>query len=79
MAEDDFLADLDAAENHPLARTRPCPVCIALGQMSEPASERLRRALAGTIGAQKLADILTRNGFPASRRAVEKHKREGNS
>lgn len=55
---------------------RQCQVCAALLAMSDQAKSGVLRALAGTIGARTLAEILTRNGYPTGRRAVETHRRE---
>ena len=67
------LGTAEAANQH----GRPCQVCSALGQMSDSARGGVERALAGTIGARKLAEILTRNGYPTGRRAVFNHRNEG--
>jgi len=74
--EDILLKDLAAAENAN-QHARPCQVCTALGQMSDRAKTAVERALEGTIGEIKLADILTGNGYPTGRRAVATHRREG--
>lgn len=77
MASDDtgLIADLGAAEMANM-HGRACQVCSALGAMSEQARSAIERALAGTIGERKLAEILTRNGYPTGRRAVATHRRE---
>ena len=67
------LADAERANMH----SRDCQVCDALAAMSEQARAGVERALAGTIGERKLADILTGNGYPTGRRAVANHRREG--
>lgn len=79
MRDDEaLLADLGRAENENM-HGRPCQVCEAIPHMSEGARVGVERALAGTIGEQKLADILTRNGYPTGRRAVKRHRQEGHS
>lgn len=78
MNDENLLADLASAEDENM-HGRPCQVCRALPQMSESVREGVERALAGTIGEQKLADILTRNGYPTGRRAVKRHRLEGHS
>ena len=79
MTDDDkLLEELGAAENDNM-HGRPCQVCQALPQMSESGRAGTERALAGTIGEQKLADILTRNGYPTGRRAVRRHRQEGHT
>lgn len=73
--ESGLLADLGAAEVANM-HGRACQVCAALLAMSEQARAAIERALAGTIGERKLAEILTRNGYPTGRRAVATHRRE---
>lgn len=69
------IAEAEEANMH----SRPCQVCDALATMSESARGNVERALAGTIGERKLAEILTRNGYPTGRRAVANHRSEGHS
>lgn len=71
----DLLADLEDAEGAN-QHARPCQVCEALSSMSDQAKSGVLRALAGTIGEERLAAILTRNGYPTGRRAVKRHRRE---
>ena len=78
MSDEDLLAELSQAEDENM-HGRPCQVCQALPQMSESVRLGVERALAGTIGEQKLADILTRNGYPTGRRAVKRHRLEGHT
>ena len=78
MTDDTLLDDLFAAENAN-QHARPCQVCDALTGMSESAREGVERALSGTIGERKLAEILTRNGYPTGRRAVATHRQEGHT
>lgn len=66
------LAEAGVANMH----ARPCQVCVALEGMSEVARVSVESALAGTIGERSLAEILTRNGYPTGRRAVQNHRRE---
>lgn len=75
-SDDALLAALSAAEEAN-TQSRPCQVCQALTKMSESARSGVERALAGTIGVNTLAGILTRNGYPAGRRAIERHREEG--
>jgi hypothetical protein len=76
MTDDDaLLADLEKAERANVF-ARDCQVCEALDRMSERAKPQVETALRGTIGARKLAELLTRNGYPTGRRAVENHRRE---
>lgn len=56
---------------------RPCQACQALDAMPESEQAAVRQALAGTIGERKLAEILTRHGYPTGRRAVNRHRLEG--
>ena len=78
MSDATLLADLADAEQANM-HGRDCQVCQALPHMSESVREGVQRALAGTIGGQKLADILTRNGYPTGRRAIMRHRLEGHS
>lgn len=71
-----LLDDLEQAEDDNTF-ARPCQACQALAAVPESEREALRRALAGTIGERKLAEILTRNGYPTGRRAVNRHRLEG--
>lgn len=73
--EEILLAELQEAEVANI-HGRPCQICSALDQMSDQARSGVERALAGTIGEVKLAEVLTRNGYPTGRRAVQKHRRE---
>jgi hypothetical protein len=75
-SEESLLRDLGEAEAANM-HGRDCQVCDALGRMSDQAASGVRRALAGTIGERKLAEILTGNGYPTGRRAVANHRREG--
>jgi len=78
VSDEALLADLAEGElANPHAR--PCQVCEALGNMSDQAKSGVQRALAGTIGEAKLAEILTRNGYPTGRRAIARHRSEGHS
>jgi hypothetical protein len=71
-----LLRDLAAGELANI-HARGCQVCSILGSMSESVRPAVERALAGTIGAHKLAMILTENGYPIGRRAVTAHRQEG--
>lgn len=77
-SDEALLAELEQAEESNV-HGRECQVCRALPQMSESVRPGVEKALAGTIGEQKLADILTRNGYPTGRRAVKNHRSEGHS
>lgn len=78
LAEAKLLADLKEGERANI-HARNCEVCVALEAMSDQAKQGVLRALGGTIGVQRLADILTNNGYPTGRRAVDKHRREGHT
>lgn len=58
---------------------RDCQVCRAMASMSEEARSFVKSSLTGTIGINKLAAILTRNGYPTGRRAIDRHRSEGHS
>ena len=74
--DEELVRDLAAAEQANM-HARECQVCDALETMSPEARRNVERALAGTIGERRLAEILTRNGYPTGRRAVANHRREG--
>lgn len=74
MSDETLIAALEEAENENI-HARPCQVCAALEMMSEEARVRVERALAGTIGEEKLAKVLTDSGYPTGRRAVRKHRK----
>lgn len=78
MSDEQLLIDLGVAANANMF-ARPCQVCSALEQMSEQASRGVMSALEGTIGARRLSEILTGNGYPTGRRAVETHRQEGHT
>jgi len=78
MSDEELLAALGQAETDNM-HARDCQVCQALTSMSELARSGVRRALAGTIGERKLAEILTRTGYPTGRRAVARHRLEGHA
>lgn len=78
MTDESLLAELGVAEQANM-HSRPCQACAALESMSEAARSQVERALAGTIGGRTLAEILTRNGYPTGRRAVDNHRREGHT
>lgn len=70
-----LLADLQAGERASIPN-RPCQACVALENLSDQARPAVERALAGTIGETKLAQILTANGYPTGARAINRHRRE---
>lgn len=72
----EMLADLAEAEVANM-HGRNCQVCDALAQMSGDVLTAVSRALSGTIGEVRLAEILTKYGYPTGRRAVARHRREG--
>jgi len=78
MSDEELLAALGEAEVANM-HARDCQVCRAITSMSESARAGVNRALAGTIGERKLAEILTRTGYPTGRRAVSRHRLEGHS
>lgn len=78
MADEDLLTALAVAENAN-QHARECQVCDGLAQMSEAAKTGVKRALAGSIGEQKLAAILTGSGYPTGRRAIKRHREEGHT
>lgn len=74
-SDSELLAQLAAAERANV-HARPCQVCSALEKMSAPVRTAVEAALAGTIGGNKLADILTANGYPTGVRAVRSHRKD---
>lgn len=79
MTDDNALIEALGKAEDANMHARDCQVCQALPQMSEEARAGVNRALAGTIGEQKLAAILTRSGYPTGRRAVKRHRLEGHT
>lgn len=75
-----LLEDLEKAESENPHQDR-CRVCETLESFEVIGSDETRaalsRALAGTIGGEKLAAILARHGYPVGRRAIMRHRREG--
>lgn len=59
----------------PNAPQRPCSVCKCLEEADPRAKAALEAALAGTIGRNRLAAILTNNGYPTTWRNIERHKK----
>lgn len=78
MGDEALFTELEQAEVEN-TRARPCQACVALSQMGDRAKASTERALAGTIGQNKLADILTRNGYKVGARAIIRHRREGHT
>ena len=56
-----------------------CPACETLAAVSESARGPLADALAGTIGRDKLVQILRAHGHDVSRRVIERHRKEGHT
>lgn len=74
-----LLEDLTAGEQKN-TMARPCQMCEALKSIEDEETRiALTRAASGTIGRDKLAQILHRNGLPVGRRAIERHRQEGHS
>lgn len=75
-----ILDDLVAAEStggQKYAPTRGCAACQALESVEDPATkEVLKRALAGTIGTERLSTILAGHGYTVSRRQINNHRAE---
>lgn len=69
------LGEAERANNH----SGRCGMCDALEQMSEAAQDGVNRALGGTIGAAKLARVLSESGYPVTERQVRKHRREAHT
>lgn len=74
--DDNFMINEIVKAEKANVHGRDCQVCEALPTMSESARVNVERALAGTIGEEKLAGILTRNGYPVGRRAIKRHREE---
>jgi hypothetical protein len=71
---DPLLAEIQAAEA--TSRYRPCQACEALALLSPERKIAVQRALGGTIGADRLAAILTKNVAPVGKRAILNHRKE---
>lgn len=79
MDDAKLWADLKAASQANM-HNGSCQVCEALLSMSDTARVSVEVHLRGTmIGGRKLAEILTANGYPAGRRAVDRHRLEGHT
>jgi hypothetical protein len=78
VMESSLLADLAIAANANI-QARPCQMCEALGEMSDPVRGAVKSALGGTIGRDKLVTILTNHGYAVGRRSIERHRQEGHS
>jgi len=78
MSDQDLLAALQVAEREN-PHTNDCKVCSALRSMSDPVKAAALRAIAGTIGRDKLVAILAQNGYPVGRRHLERHRREAHT
>ena len=76
MNQEQLLAELEIAAGENF-HDRPCQACVALQQVTGQTHSALEAALGGTIGVEKLAAILTRNGYRVGRRAITAHRREG--
>lgn len=77
----EIIADSDKKLLEGLARAErangsapSCQVCGALEKMSDQAKEAVERAVSGTIGTRRLAQILTSNGYQVGDRAVVWHR-----
>lgn len=69
----DDLGEAESKNNH----KDDCNLCAQLDRMEPDAAERVRAIVRGrTIGTEKLAAILVKNGYPAGRRAIQRHQRE---
>lgn len=66
-----LLDDLDAAE---APRVAGCKFCDLLASL--PADER-ERVANSPLGADPLADLLTRNGYPISHHPIRRHRNHG--
>jgi len=74
----DLLADLaEATRANP--HGAPCLACRIVSEASEDVRPALEEALSGTIGTEKLAQILSRHGYEIGRRAIMRHRREGHT
>ena len=73
-----LLEDLGQAERE--NKRDGCNLCRVLDQMSPEEAEAVRAVVGGrTIGTEKLAAILKQNGYPAGRRAIQRHQRENHA
>lgn len=56
-----------------------CPACDVIAAASESVRGPLSDAMAGTIGRDKLVQILRAHGHDVSRRVIERHRQEGHT
>ena len=75
--------DLEQAERYATAgwQRPPCPACVAISEASEEDKTALTRAFAGSIGINRLVDILATNGVTVNgaaigRRTITRHREE---
>lgn len=79
MIDNSLIKDIERAEVE--NGTRPhCDACDLIDRLrnTDP-FEAVSRALGGTIGTSKLSAILTKNGHPVGRRAIQRHRDEGHT
>ena len=80
LSDDPLINEILDAEIENI-HARQCQVCMALLSIGD--SDRydaVERAIGGTIGAQKLSAILTKNlSTPVGRRAIDRHREEGHT
>jgi hypothetical protein len=72
---DQLLGDLLEAFEAPNSPGRTCGVCSALADAGSDTKEALESALAGNIGRNRLARILSNRGYPTTWRTIESHKK----
>lgn len=77
MAADELLDALAAAEREAVPGGTDCQACDAVRTAATPErKEALERALAGTIGRDKLVPILQGQGINVGRRHLTRHRQE---
>lgn len=75
MSSDPLLEAIEAASTEYIGKPGDCKVCHHLDQMEEPRRKAVEAALAGTMGAARLAEILTANGYPIGKTSIVKHRK----
>jgi hypothetical protein len=71
-------AELVAADKA-ARRAVDCRMCSSLSGMSPGRREIVQRGLDSAIGAEKLAEILKKNGLDVPRRQIQTHRTERHS
>jgi hypothetical protein len=75
VAQDDPLLEELAAANEYVGRPGMCKLCFHLASMTDQRREGVETYVAGTMGAQRLAEILTKGGYPIGKSTIIDHRK----